>query len=121
MAGFAFALSLPFEQETLLTQVAVALDRPLTPSQRRQAEVVAAYVEALFAQRWDDLLACCTKDVVYQLPSDGRPTSTSPSLSGREALRAYFTDVLSLFRPTYLAHPRVYPRPRGLIARWTSL
>jgi hypothetical protein len=120
-AGFAFSVPLPVNLETLLTQVAVALHRPLSRRQVRQAMIVASYLEALVAQRWDDLLACCTGDVVYQLPDDGWPTTSPAALRGQEEVRTYLTSVTPLYRPTYVAHLRVYPRPHGLIARCTSL
>lgn len=119
-AGFAFAVTMPFELDALLSRIAIALDRPLTPLQRRQAEIVASYLDAVGAQDWQTALALCIDAVVYHPVRDSLVTGVR-TLQGVEAQRAYIEGLAHFYRQTHIAHLRVYARPHGLVARYTGL
>ncbi|MCA1598838.1 MAG: response regulator, partial [Chloroflexi bacterium] len=84
--GFAFLVPMPFDLDRLLFAVAASIAQPLSPDQERQAHVVHRYFAALEARDWDALLALCTNDIRYVLPT---PAPFATTLHGQAAFRAY--------------------------------
>ncbi|HZC06063.1 MAG TPA: nuclear transport factor 2 family protein [Ktedonobacterales bacterium] len=112
---FAFVLSMPFEVDQLLAQVAAALNSPLTPEQEIQAAVVRQYFAALSAHDWDALISLCTPDVTYMLPE---PTPFAGIRVGREAFRAYTIETFEQFVDARFEDVEVYSSPAGMASRY---
>lgn len=113
--GFAFCMAKPFEITELLTAIAGALHRPLTPAQQRQARVVRAYFDQLTARDWDAFVALCTEEVTYYLPGASPFAAT---ITGQAALRAYTADTYRQFPGAWFEDPLIFSRPNGLAARY---
>lgn len=112
--GIAFALAKPFHTEALLEAIAAALAVPALHV--AQEHVLRAYFECLERGDWDGLVACCTEDVVYQLPVDdpkfGRVTV------GRDALREHAETTFREFREPRFAIDTIRALPRGAVVHY---
>ena len=118
-AGFAFVLGMPFELEDLLSLVAEALPVVFTAEQERQANVVRCYLAAQVAQDWEGLLALCTSEVRYY-PTPASGGTTARRVQGRTALLASVEATAQHAHQVAFADLRLYARPKGLMAQYTS-
>jgi CheY-like chemotaxis protein len=117
-AGFAYLQPLPFELGAFLARVAEALDRPLTPEQQRQAQVVLRFFAAREAEDLETLTALFSADVRLYPPADSLLVDVR-RLQGRRAARDYFGAVASYYRNFTFTDVRFYATPHGLITRHT--
>ena len=83
----AFILSMPFDIEEYLGQIAAAINAPLDTEQQRQVQQARQYFAALEVLDWDSLLQLCTEDVIFIPPARSRIIS-SPWIQGGAAFRA---------------------------------
>ena len=118
-AGFACAITMPFELSDFLAVVAAVLQQPLTPEQERQADVVRRFLDALAAEDWDTIGQLCVPDVLYH-PPHASTVSSSGRIYGRDALRAFGQAAAKRYRMIYFSALTVYARPHGLAARYNS-
>ncbi len=114
--GFAFLIRKPFDLEELLAMIAHALQRPLTPTQQRQALLVERYFAALNERSWDTLAAICTDEVIYYPPAQ-TPFTSARKVMGKGALRAHLDRSARQF-PFHVEEKILYPRRKGLAARY---
>lgn len=117
-AGFAFTLAMPFELDTLLAQVAVALQAPLAPEQAPQERVVTRYFDALAAGAWDALLDLCADEVLCAVPFF-TPGASQRTLRGKAALRRSLAETARVYTSAQLIERHLYRRPKGIVA-WTT-
>jgi len=115
--GFAFLVPMPFDLDRLLLAIAASIAHPLSPDQERQAHVVRRYFAALEARAWDALLALCTDDICYVLPT---PAPFATTLQGQAAFRAYTVDTFAHFPATRFTDVEPYATPHGIAARYTG-
>lgn len=115
--GLAFCLSMPFELDTLLTQVAGALRADLAPEQEQQAKVARSYLAALSEGRLDDALALCTETIRYHLPTNAPPASGE--IHDKATLRAYAVEALSRYPGARFEDITIYALPGRLAACYT--
>lgn len=116
--GFAFVASKPFDIDDLVTNIAKALDIPLTDEQQRQAPIVHAYFTALSGGDWDALLSHCADDAVYAVPGAGFYAKV---ITGKHAFREYAQQRLLSFPDARFDQIEIYGTPQGLAARYHSL
>ncbi len=114
--GLAFVIAKPCSSETLLAQLSSALEtHPLSPAHE---QAIRAYFEHLERAAYDELVAACTPDVVYHLPStDPRFAKT---IRGREAFRAFAAATFETFREPRFEIHEIRPLPRGALVRYTG-
>lgn len=116
--GFACLISKPFELDALLTSIAVALNRMLTPERERQARVVRQFLESLSARRWEEVGRYCTEDITFYPPA-GTSFSRLEPISGLDAYLAYAQESSALLPEPRFEEIVLYSRPDGLAARYT--
>jgi CheY-like chemotaxis protein len=110
--GLAFSLPKPCTTEQLLAQIARVLDVP--PLAPEEDLLIRAYFEYLAHGDIEALVAQCTEDIVYAVPSTNR------AIRGRDAFRSYSTDTLARFRGVTFDLHEIRPLPRGAIVRYTG-
>jgi CheY-like chemotaxis protein len=110
--GLAFALPKPCPTNTLLARVTKSLEAP--PLAPEQDLVIRAYFEYLHDGDVEALLAACTEDIVYAVPSSKR------TVRGRAAFRSYSIDTLERFRGMTFDLHEIRPAQRGAIVRYTG-
>lgn len=119
-AGFAFVQRMPFEIDELLARVAAATARPLSSQHERWMRVVERSCCALADANWDALLDLCVEDVICYPPQDS-VVSCGRKLEGKAAVRAYIEAAAVHYQNLAFADFAIYPRSRGLIARFTTI
>lgn len=122
-AGFAFVIPMPFDLDSLLTQVAITLQPTLSPQDEQRIQAVERSFAAREAEDWQALLELCTEDVVWY-----PPTASSIHLAGRRqgqaALRASLASAAQAMHAQTFLHPYYVAVPKGLVVRylrcWTT-
>jgi CheY-like chemotaxis protein len=114
--GFAFLMRKPFDLEELLSEIAHALQRPLTPEQQRQAWLVERYFAAVNEREWEALADLCTEDVAYYPPARNAPPAAK-KITGKAAFSAYLAYLVRHI-PFCIEEELVYARRKGLAARY---
>jgi len=112
--GLAFTLIKPFPSELLLAKLAAAFESaPVTESHHAR---IRDYFGCLEHADWERLVAGCTVDVVYQLPSDhprfGR------TIRGRAAFRELAAATFRDFVEPRFTIDAIRPLPRGVIVQF---
>lgn len=116
--GFACLLLKPFELDAALITLAACLDRPFTPEQEQQAEVIRRFFAAFEARDAEGCLALCTEDITYSPPS----TMSMPferKVSGKASYRALLEEGLAYFGAVRYEGPLIFARPNGLAVRYS--
>ncbi len=116
--GFACLLLKPFELEAALTTLAACLNRPFTPEQEQQAEVIKRFFAAFEARDAEGCLTLCTEDITYYPPS----TMNIPferKVSGKASYRALLEEGLAYFGSVHYEGPLIFARPNGLAVRYS--
>ncbi len=119
-AGFAFVLPMPFELEDCLSQIAQALNHPLSQAQQAQAAILNSYFAAMLAQNWEGALALCMDDLAFYPPRLGM-TRPARRLDGKTAALDYLQKAARRTTLLALTSLLIYSSPRGLVARWTGV
>jgi CheY-like chemotaxis protein len=116
--GFAFVVSRPIAVEQLLVQLAICLQRALTPAQAQQAQVVGYFFEALTLKDRARLLSVCAEDFLY-FPSAHGPPPLATLLRGRAALANYVETLRRTYNGVRVELEHTYSRPKGLAAQYS--
>lgn len=115
--GLAFVLHKPIAVEQLLAEIAICLNKALTPEQERQVQVVEMFLGAMALKDSKKALSLCTEDIICCPPAPPLLPLTH-TLSGKAALDRYLETFRSSYRPFRLEVQEIYSRPRGLVARY---
>ncbi len=112
----AFVLPKPCTSEILLARLASVLNA--APLEVPQEQAIRDYFMNLAAGDYEGLVAGCTEDVIYHLPSaDPRFGHT---VRGRDALRELCRHTFERFREPKFEILEVRPLPRGVIVRYVG-
>jgi CheY-like chemotaxis protein len=114
----AFALPTPITMEYVLAEVAICLQKALTPEQKRQAQVVEHFFEALTLRELPKMMSLCTEDIVYYAPKF-RSLPGARAIIGKAAVGAYLAALRHSYQTFRLEVQRAYSRPRGLAVKYT--
>jgi two-component system response regulator VicR len=99
--GIAFAIAKPFSSETLLAQLATALDVP--PLSAGREATLRRYFASIERADWAALGELVTDDVVYHLP--GSDAMFARSIHGRDAFCAFSVETFTAFaEPRFQIH-----------------
>ncbi len=122
--GFHNLISKPFDLNTLATEIAASLNRPLTALQQRQAAVVERYFDAVTQHDIDTVLSLCTDDVTYYPPMPLTAFPHARPAFGKADYRAYLEQALRFFAQMEVDALFCYAHPNGLAVRyawhWTA-
>ena len=110
----AFVLPKPCKGEILLARLGRVLDVPPLPPPQEQA--LRDYFRNLAAGDYDALVAGCTEDVLYHLPSGDPRFGTT--VRGRAAFRDLTRKTFESFREAQFEILEIRPLPRGVIVRY---
>ncbi|MEJ7603084.1 MAG: nuclear transport factor 2 family protein [Kofleriaceae bacterium] len=112
----AFAIPKPCSSELLLAQLSEVLDVPALSA--AEEKVLRDYFACLAAGNYDAVVALCTEDVAYHLPSaDPRIGHT---VHGRDALRELSRKTFAVFRSPVFEIESIRALPRGAVVRYTG-
>lgn len=112
----AFVLAKPCRGDELCDRLSRALELP--PLAPAQEAALRAYFRHLERGDYDAVVAGCTEDVVYHLPSsDPRFGRT---VTGRRALRDFSAQTFAQFRAPRFALHHLRPLPAGALVRYTG-
>lgn len=110
----AFVLEKPCRGDALCDRLSHALELP--PLAPAQEDALRAYFRHLERGDFDALVAGCTEDVVYHLPSpDPRFGHT---VTGSRALRDFSAQTFAQFREPRFAIDDIRPLPAGALVRY---
>lgn len=110
----AFVLPKPCRGELLLARLGRVLDVP--PLEPAQEQALRDYFNHLAAGDHDALVAGCTDDVLYHLPSDDPRFGTT--VRGRAAFRDHTRKTFESFDEPRFEILEIRPLPRGVIVRY---
>jgi CheY-like chemotaxis protein len=113
LRGYASVLELPFRIKDVLQVLACHINRPFSPAQDRQVQLITAYLDALAEEDWERVRHLCLPFVqyVHLTPSSLSPT---PALEGIDRLLAYAQAARQRL-PGYRIEHRVVFEQRGLL------
>jgi len=89
----------------------------LTPGQKRQAQIIALFFEALTLKKKEKLLSLCTEDIVFAPPVLALLPLAS-TISGKVAVGKYVEALRSSYKTCRLEVERIYSRPKGLLVHY---
>jgi DNA-binding response OmpR family regulator len=115
--GFDFLLQKPFDLDLALAQIATSLSQSLTSEQEVQAELAGHFFEALEARNQEALERLLMDDITYYLPSH-LAFPPGGKVRGRAAYLAYLLEAFNRYRDPAFDEVLLYPRPRGIAARY---
>ena len=119
LPAIAFILSMPFDIEEYLGQIAAAINVPLDAEQQRQVEQARQYLAALEVLDWDSLLQLCTEDVIFIPPARSRIIS-SPWIQGGAAFRASTEAIKQHYPQVHYLDLVFAATPNGLAVRYIN-
>jgi CheY-like chemotaxis protein len=112
----AFVLPKPCSSEMLLARLGALLDVP--PLAMPQEQAIRDYFTSLAAGDYARLVAGCTEDVIYHLPSaDPKFGNTA---RGRDAFLELSRSTFERFREPAFEILEIRPLPRGVIVRYVG-
>lgn len=114
----AFALPTPVTMEYLLAEIAICLQKALTPEQKRQAQIVEHFFEALTLRELSKMMSLCTEDIVYYAPKF-RSLPAARVIIGKAAVGAYLAALRYSYQTFRLEVQRAYGRPKGLAVKYS--
>ncbi len=114
----AFALPTPVTMEYLLAEIAICLQKALTPEQKRQAKIVEHFFEALTLKELPKVMSFCTEDIVYYAPKF-RSLPAARAVIGKIAVGAYLAALRHSYQTFRLEVQRAYGRPKGLAVKYS--
>ncbi len=114
----AFALPSPITMEFLLAEIAICLQKALTPEQKRQTQIVEHFFEALTLKELPRMLSLCTEDIVYYAPKF-RSLPAVRAIMGKAAVGTYLAALRHSYQTFRLEMQRSYSRPKGLAVKYS--
>ena len=115
--GVAFVLRKPVAVDQLLAEIAICLDKALTPEQERQGQVVELFLGVLILKERRQALSLCTEDIVSYPPALPLLPLAHP-IRGKAALERYIEVLRSSYQAVRLEVQAIYSRPKGLVVRY---
>lgn len=116
-AGLARLIPKPFDLSDLLVSISSCLVTSYSADQRRQAEVLARYYEAVNVRDIDACVSLCAEDVHGYLSAEA-PGEQKDMLAGQAALRAELERRLRLSPDMRVEDYLIHPLPKGLAVRY---
>ena len=116
-AGLSRLIPKPFDLSDLLASISSCLMTSYSANQRRQAEVLARYYEAVNVRDIDACVLLCAEDVHGYLSAEA-PGEHKDMLTGRAALRAELERRLRLSPDMRVEDYLIHPLPKGLAVRY---